>query len=64
MTEEAIVIAALEINDPAQRATFLDGGCGHDQELRRRVEALIIACEQAGVGDTADTNQPPAGITR
>lgn len=33
--------------EPGQRAAFLDQACGGDEELRREVEALIAAHEQA-----------------
>jgi serine/threonine protein kinase/tetratricopeptide (TPR) repeat protein len=64
MSEEAIVTAALQKNDPDQRAAFLAEACGGEHELRRRVEALIRAREQAGAGATIDPNQRPASITR
>ena len=33
--------------EPGQRAAFLDQACGGDEELRREVETLIAAHEQA-----------------
>ncbi len=45
MTEESIFHAALERSNPADRARFLDQACGSDAELRRRVDALLIAHE-------------------
>src|SRR5438270_328927 len=39
--------AALE-REPDDRAAFLDEACAGDQQLRREVEALIAANEQAG----------------
>jgi serine/threonine-protein kinase len=39
---EALYHAALE-RDPASRAAFLDGACGHDDELRREIESLLAA---------------------
>src|SRR3989440_7947539 len=39
--------SALE-RKPEERAAFLDEACAHDQQLRREVEALIAASEQAG----------------
>ena len=41
---EAIFNAALEL-DAARRAAYLDGACGADPKLRRRVEALLRAAE-------------------
>src|SRR5262245_39575715 len=49
MTEETIFTAALEKNDPAERAAFLDEVCGGDAVLRRRVEALLQS--HGGAGD-------------
>ena len=34
----------------AERSTFLDASCGHDDALRDRVERLAAACERAGDG--------------
>jgi len=39
--------AALEL-ESGERAAFLEGACGDDQELRREVESLIAAHQQAG----------------
>ena len=39
--------SALE-REPHDRASFLDEACAGDQQLRREVEALIAANEQAG----------------
>src|SRR4030095_7582102 len=33
---------------PGQRCGFLDEACAGDEELRREVEALLVAHEQAG----------------
>ena len=38
---------ALE-QEPTRRSVFLDGACAGDEELRREVEALLVAHEQAG----------------
>src|SRR5262245_28281831 len=38
--------AALEL-ETDERASFLDGACGDDDELRREVESLLLAREQA-----------------
>ena len=48
MTEEAIFLAALDIPDPSARATYLDGACGGDAELRHNVEALLLAHDKSG----------------
>jgi WD40 repeat protein/serine/threonine protein kinase len=48
---------ALERTDPAARAEYLDGACGDDTALRRRVEALLAAhqvarrCVEPDAGD-------------
>src|SRR6266550_2147487 len=39
--------AALE-REPVERAAFLDEACAGDQQLKKEVEALIAASEQAG----------------
>ncbi len=38
---EAIFMAAVEADDPADQATLLDRECGSDREMRQRVEALL-----------------------
>ena len=38
--EEALFHAALEIEDPAQRAAYLEGACQGDPALRERLETL------------------------
>jgi hypothetical protein len=43
---QAIFLAALEPEDPADRGTVLDRECAADDELRRRFEALPIAHDQ------------------
>jgi eukaryotic-like serine/threonine-protein kinase len=48
MSEETIFAAALEKTHPAERAAYLDGACGDDAELRRRIEALLRAHQQTG----------------
>src|SRR5256885_14960394 len=39
---------ATEIENPADRARFLDAACGNESELRRRVERLLQAHAEAG----------------
>ncbi len=43
-----IFVKAIEAPTPADRATVLDRSCGDDRELRRKVEALLHAHEEAG----------------
>ncbi len=45
---ERIFNQAVEIESPSHRDAFLQGACGEDAELRRRVEQLIHAHEAAG----------------
>jgi hypothetical protein len=45
-TVKSVFFAALE-KEPAERSAFLDSACGGDDELRRRVEALLQAGEAA-----------------
>jgi serine/threonine protein kinase len=48
MTEETLFAAALEKQDPAERAAFLEEACADDAGLRTRVEALLQAHAEAG----------------
>ena len=43
---QAVFLAAVECHEPAARAGVLDRECATDAELRRRVEALLRACEE------------------
>jgi serine/threonine protein kinase len=47
MNERSILIAALEKDDPAERAAYLDQACG-DAALRQRIERLLAAHAAAG----------------
>ncbi len=44
---EQLFEAALALK-PEQREAFIEHGCGHDQELRRTVEALLVEDANAG----------------
>lgn len=46
--EQAIFLAALERDNPAERAAYLQYACGDDVRLRKRVEALLRSHDQAG----------------
>ena len=46
MYEESLFAAALEKEDATQRQAFLDGACGDDVTLRRRLEVLLAGHEQ------------------
>jgi serine/threonine protein kinase len=47
MREQSIFIEALEREDPAERAAFLDRACASDPSLRERVEKLLRRHQQA-----------------
>jgi serine/threonine protein kinase/Flp pilus assembly protein TadD len=48
MSERTIFLAALEINEPAERAAYLDQACAGDAALRSQVEQLLKAHEEPG----------------
>jgi WD40 repeat protein/serine/threonine protein kinase len=48
MTERSIFVAALDIDDPAARAAYLDRACADDPAVRQRVERLLKAHTAAG----------------
>src|SRR4051812_32757111 len=41
-------MAAVQIDDAAERAAYLDQACGPDAELRQRVDSLLKAFVNAG----------------
>tara|TARA_R110002111_G_scaffold257026_1_gene324946 strand:+ start:87924 stop:92234 length:4311 start_codon:yes stop_codon:yes gene_type:complete len=45
---EGLFLIALEKKTPAERAGFLDEMCGDNAEQRRRVDALLLAYDDAG----------------
>ena len=47
---QAVFLAVVEDQDPADRAAVLDRECSADMELRRRVEALLLAHDRQFVG--------------
>ncbi len=67
MQEQTIFTEALEKDDPAERAAFLDGACGGDAHLRQRIERLLGQHDHASSfleqpvlsGDATDYRQPP-----
>ena len=65
MNERELFIAALHINDAAQRAAYLDQACGSDNTLRESVDALLAAHAQpASVLErplAANLERSPAG---
>jgi serine/threonine protein kinase len=56
--EQAVFTEALRCPNLEARVAYLDGACGSDGALRRRVEALLRAAESAG--DFLE--QPPTGL--
>src|SRR5262249_26104175 len=75
MSERSIFIAALEKDDPAERAAYLDQACADNWPLRQRIQRLLKAHEPAdsflehrpsGLGVTVDeppiTERPGMGI--
>ncbi|HEY7313707.1 MAG TPA: protein kinase [Gemmataceae bacterium] len=48
MNERSLFLAALDIDDPAQRSTYLDRACAGDGSLRERLEQLLQAHQQSG----------------
>jgi serine/threonine-protein kinase len=56
MNERAIFFEALDLDDPTQRAAFLDQACAGDGVLRQRLEALL-RCHQSA-GDFLDRPAP------
>jgi serine/threonine protein kinase/WD40 repeat protein len=47
MDERTIFERALDLDDPQERAAFLDEACGREAALRSRVDALLRSHEQA-----------------
>jgi serine/threonine protein kinase len=54
-----IFVRAIEAGSPAERAAVLDQSCRDDADLRRKVEALLLAHEHAG----SFLDQPAPGLT-
>jgi WD40 repeat protein/serine/threonine protein kinase len=48
MSERDIFIAALQKDDPTERAAYLDAACGGDGALRQRIAVLLKAHDQPG----------------
>ncbi len=48
MSERSIFLNALDRDDPAERAAYLDTACAGRPELRRRIERLLHAHQVAG----------------
>src|SRR5262249_48682687 len=61
MSERAIFIAALEKDDPAERAAYLERACGDNRPLRLRIERLLKSHEPA---DSFLDPRPPGWAAR
>jgi serine/threonine protein kinase len=48
MSERAIFLGALDREDPAERAAYLDASCADDPALRQRIEELLRSHQEAG----------------
>src|SRR5579862_285234 len=63
---QAVFLAAVEANNPAERAAIVNAQCAGDDELRARVEALLRAHDQSGelpdVGTLDFAGQRPASV--
>jgi serine/threonine protein kinase/WD40 repeat protein len=57
MTERDLVSAALNLDDPAERAAYLNQACAGDTALRQRVEAML----QTHDATVTFANNPKAG---
>jgi serine/threonine protein kinase len=58
MNERSIFDAALDINDPAERAAYLDRACAQQPALRRHIDELLAAQPKLG----SFLARPPAGL--
>jgi serine/threonine protein kinase len=67
MYERDLFMAALQIEDAAERAAYLDRACAGETALRQRVEALLAAFDRAGSflqqpaggpGETSNATRP------
>jgi eukaryotic-like serine/threonine-protein kinase len=60
MNEESIFAEACAKKTPVERAAYLDGVCGRNQELRNRIEELLAA--QSHPDEFLE--EPPPGVER
>ena len=58
MQEQSLFIEALEKEDPAERAAFLDRVCAADPDLRERIERLLARHARSAPG----TDPPPPTV--
>lgn len=59
MNEESLFDEAAAIEDPSERAAFLDRACGLDIELRDRIYALLLANEVSDDFLATPATRPP-----
>ena len=64
MTQEALLAAALEKKDLAERAAFLAGACGGDAEKLQRIEALLHRHNVSGNTPGATAERQDSETTR
>ncbi len=57
---KSLFLAASDLADPAERATYLNRECGDDIDLRARVEALLRANDSSPADDATLTVAPTA----
>ena len=63
MNEESLFAAALEKPNADERLAFLDGACGDDDALRKRVERLLAADKRSrGILENAPDAAPPTAL--
>jgi eukaryotic-like serine/threonine-protein kinase len=55
---KSLFLAASELDDPAERAAYLDRECGGDAELRARVEALLRAHADPPPSEATGAHEP------
>ena len=59
---QEIFLAAVVSRRPDDRQAYLDQACASDDEMRRQVELLLKAHEEAGSVPSAQTDEPdPTG---
>src|SRR5262249_46240989 len=61
---QEIFLAAVERRSPDDRQAYLDQACANDEEMRRQVELLLKAHEEAGSVPGAETDESdPTGAS-
>src|ERR1700748_2126815 len=62
MTDRDLFIAALDLDNPAERQAYLQDACGDDSAARRRIEALFMVYENAGGFLESPPDAPPSSM--